>query len=218
MKPLLLVMNPRDIRECVDSIARLPIDRVWLRSYTEAELVDAIPAALDLAGPEYDYVFLVADDVVVFPGALDAVLSLAENLDVVTGYTRLDSTSPFVNITKRPLAGDVPVAGAYEFFRYEEVASAETAAVSTGFVGFALTGMRRALWDEFPFAVFGSPPGYSSDFALSVRLRDAGVPMFAARDGYVEHVKEEWNRLDTEPRKRLLLGERPSELVYDPAT
>ena len=210
-------MNPRDIRECVDSIARLSIDRVWLRSYTEAELVEAIPAALDLAGPAYDYVLLVADDVVVFPGALDAVLSLAENLDVVTGYTRLDSTSPFVNLTKRPLAGDVPVAGAYDFFRYEEIAASGDRAIPTGFVGFALTGMPREMWDEFPFAVFGGSPGYSSDFSLSVRLRDARVPMFAARDGYVEHVKEEWNRLDTEPRKRLLLDERPSELVFDPA-
>jgi GT2 family glycosyltransferase len=215
VRPLLLVMNPRDIRECVESIARLPIDRVWLRSYTERGLEEAIPRALAEAGPDYDYVLLVADDVVVFPGALDAVLALGKSYDVVTGYTRLDSTSPFVNLTRKPLAGDVPVAGSYDFYRYAEVAGYEDEVVPTGFVGFALTGMPRDLWDRFPFSALGGEPGYSSDFALSVRLRDAGIPMVAARGGYVEHVKETWNQLDAEPRKRLLLGERPSELVFD---
>ena len=41
-KPLLIVMNPRRIPECVDAINALSIDKVWVKNYTERELVDVI--------------------------------------------------------------------------------------------------------------------------------------------------------------------------------
>jgi GT2 family glycosyltransferase len=214
VRPLLLVLNPRDIRECVESISRLPVDKAWLRSYTEAELAEVLPEFVRTAPAEYDYFLCVSDDCVVQPAALAAVLELAERHEVVTGYTRLDATSPFVNITKRDLAGDTPVAGAYDFYTYADVAAADGPEVFTGFVGFALTGMSRELWERFPFRPFGGgPTACASDFSLSIRLRDAGVPMVAATGGYVEHVKQVWNQRDTDPRKRLLIGERPAEII-----
>jgi hypothetical protein len=35
-------MNPRRIPECVDAIDALSIDKVWVKNYTERELVDVI--------------------------------------------------------------------------------------------------------------------------------------------------------------------------------
>lgn len=42
MKSCLMVLNPRDIPECLMSIRALPIDKVWFRGYTEAELTEPI--------------------------------------------------------------------------------------------------------------------------------------------------------------------------------
>lgn len=220
MRPLLLVLNPRDIRECVESIARLPVDKAWLRSYTEEELSRVIPEVVRDADAAYDYFLIVPDDCVVTPGALAAVLEQAEANPVVTGFTRLDATHPMVNLTTRPLIGDVPVPGAYDFHSYADVMAHDGPTIATGFVGFALTGMSRELWERFPFRARGvGPTACCSDFDLSVRLRDAGIPMVAATGGYVEHVKITWGERDCgkDPRKRLLIGERPQGVIYEEA-
>jgi len=39
--------------------------------------------------------------------------------------------------------------------------------------------------------------------------------MVAARDGYVVHVKEQWQRLDQAHEKRLLIGEEPAGVVVE---
>jgi hypothetical protein len=64
--------------------------------------------------------------------------------------------------------------------------------VPTHFMGMSLTGMTRDMWLRFPYGCFTDrrPHGQSSDFHLSARLRDAGVPMVAARSGEVQHLKE----------------------------
>lgn len=220
MRPLLLVLNPRDIRECVESIARLPIDKAWLRSYTEDELTRVIPEVISDADGSYDYFLIVPDDCVVTPGALASVLEQADAHPVVTGFTRLDATHPLVNITTRPLIGDEPVPGAYDFYAYADVMAHDGPTLPTGFVGFALTGMSRELWQRFPFQARGvGSTACCSDFDLSVRLRDAGIPMVAVTGGYVEHVKIRWGERDCgkDPRKRLLIGERPQGVIYEEA-
>lgn len=217
---MLIVLNPRDIRECVESISRLPVDKAWLRSYTEEELARVIPEVISNADASYDYFLIVPDDCIVSRAALDAVLEQAEAHPVVTGFTRLDATHPLVNLTTRPLIGDEPVPGAYDFYSYADVMAHDGPTLATGFVGFALTGMSRELWTRFPFRARGcGPTACCSDFDLSVRLRDAGIPMTAVTGGYVEHVKITWGERDCgkDPRKRLLIGERPKEVIYEEA-
>ena len=214
--PVLAVMNPRQIPECIQSLEALEIRTVWLSNYTEWELQDVIAGVVNDESHQFSHLILTADDVVVSQAALDAVLHVARQGDpVVTGYCRLDETHPEVNITRRPLMGDVPVPGAYDFWSFIEVEEWPGEVLPTGFVGFALTCMTREMWREFPFGVFGShQQSWSSDFHLSKRLRDAGVPMVAAAGGYVVHVKETWNRLDQAHHKRLLIGERPAEVRW----
>lgn len=216
--PLLVVMNPRQIPECIDAFRDLPIRRAWLQNYTEWELVSVIASVMRDETIRFTHAILCADDCIVSEGALSAVLVAQEHNPgaVVTGFCRLDATHPEVNVTRRPLMGDQPVAGAYDFYRYTDVIGADAPVLPTGFVGFALTCMARELWQRFPFGVYGSAQqSWSSDFHLSVRLRDAGVPMLVARSGYVEHVKERWGRLDVAPEKRLLVGEAPPAVVVE---
>jgi len=55
---------------------------------------------------------------------------------------------------------------------------------------------------------------WATDHHLSGRLADDGVPMVAARDGFVTHVKERWMHGDRDPAKRLLVGSMPQEVVW----
>ena len=216
--PLLVIMNPRQIPECIDAFNALNVRRAWLSNYTEWELVEVMDSLVRDESIHFTHAILCADDCVVTQQALDAVLNVAQRQDVVTGYCRLDHQHPEVNITRRPLMGDVPVPGAYDFYRYDQVVNDEAEVLPTGFVGFALTCMTREMWRQFPFGVFGNAQqSWSSDFHLSMRLRDAGVAMVAARDGYVVHQKERWNKLDTSPQARLLIGEEPAGVVVEGA-
>ena len=46
MKPLLMVMNPRTIPQCMQAIESLDIDKVWLKNWTERELVEVIKSVI----------------------------------------------------------------------------------------------------------------------------------------------------------------------------
>lgn len=88
-------------------------------------------------------------------------------------------------------------------------------AVPTHFVGMALTGMSRDMWRRFPLDGWQHRGVmWATDHHLSQRLADAGIPMVAARDGFIDHVKERWMEGDTDPRKRILIGSMPKEVVW----
>ena len=215
--PLLAIMHPRDIPDAVAAFRALDIRRAWLQGYTEWQLQEVVRSIVDDEDIPFTHLLMVADDVVVPQAALDAVLDLArEGRPVVTGWCRLDATHPLVNITDGALMGDEPTPGAYRFRRFADVVAHPSPVIETGFVGFALTCMPRAMWRAFPFGAFGGPSqSWASDFHLSRRLRDAGVPMVAARDGGCHHLKERWLEMDRDPSKRLLIGERPATVIHD---
>ena len=216
MKPLLAIMNPRQIPACIASLEALHIRRAWLQNYSEWQLQEVIDSIVRDETIDFTHLVLVSDDCVVSQGALDAVLKLAPHHPVVTGWCRLDETSAQVNLCYSPLVGDTPREDAYDFMWFDEVAMYHRSAVPTHFVGFALTCMSREMWTRFPFRVFGNEHGsFSSDFNLSIRLRDAVVPMVAARAGYVHHYKKWWNVGDPRPETRLLVGERPARTEVD---
>lgn len=209
--PLLAIMNPRQIPECIQSLEALNVRKAWLQNYTEWQLQEVIASIVRDEAIHFTHLCLVADDCIVTQPALDAVLAQAQEHPVVTGYCRLDWSHPLVNITRRPMSGDKPSAGAYDFYSLDEVQAWPDEIVPTGFVGFALTCMSREMWREFPFRVFGTETrSYASDFNLSARLRDAGVPMVAVRDGLVGHFKKKWNTTDTTPGRELLIGVKPA--------
>ena len=217
MKPLLFVTNPRTITAAIESFRALPIDVAFVSGYTQSQAVEPIAELIE--STDYDVYLACADDCVVESSAVDAVLSLLDEFPVATGWCRLDRTHEFANITTEPLRGDRPVEDAYSWWRADDVFAYPGVAVPTFFTGMCLTAMSRELWLRYPYRVYGeSGPGYSSDFRLSVRLRDDDVPIVAAREGYVEHLKERWLRLDEDPKMRLRIGEIPAEVTIETAT
>jgi hypothetical protein len=213
VKPLLLILNPRRIPECVDAIAALPIDKVWLERYTEHELSDVIPQVV--ADCDHDLIGILSDDTAPTGDALEAVLSLAAPGRVVTGWCNLDDESDLVNLSSNPLTTNIPSVSAYTFPTRAWVQEHETREVPTYFAGHCLTFMWREHWAIFPWECHGGNPGYASDLMLSWRLQEAGVPIIAARDGYVRHVKARFNYVDHTPGRELLIGREPAGVRWD---
>ena len=197
-----MIMQPREIQECLDSLRALRIPKVWFRGFTESGLEPVIQEFIaDHA--YFTHFVIVSDDGIVTPGALDAVLKLAVHRPVVSGYCNLDMGEhlQIVNLRRPPLEehGSTNLDSLY---RLSEVFGREE--VETSFVGFSLTCMSRDLWLRFPFQAMHGPPGNSSDWSLSSRLWEAGVPMTGAGNAFQLHVKERWNAGDAGPDRGLV--------------
>jgi hypothetical protein len=215
MSDLLIILNPRRIEECLSAFRALPIDKLWIRNMTEYQIAGCWPEILERS-KGYDRLIVQSDDGIVRPHALAEIIRLLDEHPVVTGYSNLSSTDFRVNITRSPQAETIGTS-AYDLYTLPEVMEAQADTLPTFLVALCITGMAHEMWGHFPFRTyFDEPPGNGSDFCLSRDLHAAGVPMVAARDAFVWHVKERWNTADLDPRKRLYLHE-PSELVLEKA-
>jgi hypothetical protein len=214
MGALLMVMNPRAIPEVVDAFEALNVDLCWLTGMYQEELVPVVEKVVRTT--TYDHYIICADDCVVTQEAFDAVLGLLQQgHPAATGYCRLDRTHPMVNLCKTPLLPGLPTMESYDWFSFDDVKNWPEEIVPTHFMGMALTGMPRDMWLKYPYQVYGiGQRGWASDFNLSSRLRDDGVPMVAARDGFIDHLKEVWLKADQAHVMRLLIGEIEPEVRF----
>lgn len=208
MKDLLVILHPRSIHEALDSYAGLNIDKLWIDRMTEWDIAEQWELVMaEAAG--YDRLIVVSDDAVVRQPALDAVIRLLDDgHPVATGWSNLSYEDFRTNLCKTPLAPE-PAIDAYDLYHISEVMTYPDPVVPTWLVALCITGMSYEMWNTYPFMVYADYPGCCSDFHLSKRLEIDGVPMVAAREAMCYHIKTTWNTMDTEHRKRLLIGEEP---------
>lgn len=213
MSDLLVILNPRAIPSVIEALEALDIDRLWLRRMTESQIADAWTEVIATA-ERYDNLILFSDDAIVRPHALAAVRELLADHPVVTGYSNLSIRDMRVNLSRSPLAA-LPAEDAYDLYTLGECLEWPTPTIPTYVAGMCLTGMSVELWAEHRFQVWGAPPGCCSDFMLSKSLERAGVPIVAAREGFVWHLKERWNEGDRDHSRRLLVGVEPAQILLD---
>lgn len=213
MSALLVVFHPRRIPAVVAAYDELDADIAYVSGGTEAQACEMFADVL--AESDHDYLVMCSDDCIVTQEAFDAVVAaLEDGVEVATGWCTLDSTHPLANVTDKPVRGDTPCPEAYSFMEADDV-RAQAERFTTGFAGLALTGMSRRMWEKFPMECFGpNSVGWASDFHLSMRLRDAGIPMTCVRDGFVQHLKVQWGIPDTVAGMQLLIGEIPREIIW----
>lgn len=189
MSDLLVVLNPRNIPECMKALDELPIDKLYLRGWTERAIADgAWKLVMDR---KVDWLWVTSDDVIIRPPALKAVRTLSKQHPVVTGYAQRSHTEWIVNLTDAPLSQSFPDPTSYSFRSFAEVVSYPDPVVPTWFTGMSLTGMSLEMWKQFPFDCYENP-GYASDFHLSWRLQKAAIPIVAAREGFCYHWRHDW--------------------------
>lgn len=193
MNPLIMIMNARNIKRACDAFRELTTDCVYATGYTELELKDVFADIIEKT--DYTHYLVVSDDVVVTQRAVNAVFKQLEMLHVVvTGWCNHDLIEPGVNLTRTPLPGyqHPTTREEWDWWHFAEVLSYPSSAVPTYFAGMCLTGMSREMWQRFPFDCY--PLGHfgGSDYHLSWRLQEAGIPIVGARDGFVFHLKKSW--------------------------
>ena len=181
-----MIMNPRSVPETTEAFKALSIDRAWLTGYTEDGLVPVVAQVVQET--DYTHYMMIADDGVVTPRALNAVLSAGETREVVTGWANITSDGPFVNLSSQPV-GRVELTTVEELvpglYRWVDVLLGPDL-FQTYVMGFCLTMMTRELWQRFPFEAYSNA---KSDHCLCWRLQQAGIPITAVREGFVKHLK-----------------------------
>ena len=218
MKSCLMVMNARDIPECLLAIRALPIDKAWFRGFTETGLEPEI--AKFVASTDYERYILLSDDTVPTEFALRNLLKVQDAGPVVTGWCNIfpgkpassvelrpienERTSVYLEVRDRiprswvpvikklykvPFLGEILEAPIYAHFPDLETVWAQAPVFRTYFVNWCLTSMSRDIWQRFPFQYHATRfAGHGSDQSESLRLAEAGVGMLCARDSFVYHI------------------------------
>ena len=188
MKPLQMIMNPRNIPVCMEALQALRVDKVWLKNWTERELVSVIADVIQ--STDHDVIGLLSDDTIPGQEALDLILDAFEPSAVYTGYCNMDEGRDEVNLSRKPLIiTSSATADCYEFPARVEV-DEHDGLYPSFFTGFAMTFMSREMWLKYPFDCIGDP-GYQSDYRLSVRLQEDGVKIWAPPGAFMPHLRFE---------------------------
>jgi hypothetical protein len=213
MNPALVVLNPRNIPPVLEAISAAPIPKLWLTGWTEAELADGVFAfAAEKFG--FSHLIVISDDCEPLPGSVERVCEALVSFSAVTGWCRVDERSTTVNLCREPLRGDQPLPDAYSFMDAAEVPDG---IFTTHFTGMSLTGMSVEMWRQFPFGVFAPEKnGWASDFHLSIRLRDAGIPIMGVKAAECVHHRVDWLKPDRSPGRELLIGKVPRSVRVEP--
>lgn len=198
MSNVLMVMQGREIPECMESIMALKIPKVVFRGYTEMNLSIEIPKFIN--DTNYENYLIVSDDTICNQDALTNVEYELNYHEVVTGWCRLSPTDQKVTLCSAPLKTPKVSVGSYSFMLRDQVI-AQTKVFRTYFMGWALSGMTRELWLKVPFypimprrllRVKGGTKivvgGWGSDYYASWRLQQLGQEIVAVPQSEIIHL------------------------------
>jgi hypothetical protein len=211
MKPLLMIMNPRKIPRCMEALESLDIDKVWMKHYTERELIDVIAQIVE--STDHDVIGLLSDDTIPPQSSLDLILDAFEPSSVYTGYCNMDEGREEVNLSRQPLViQENATLECYDFPTKAEVDN-HKGLYPSWFTGFAMTFMSREMWLKYPFDCIGTP-GYQSDYSLSCRLQNDEVNIWAVPGAFMPHLRlgESTKHLEG---GTVIVGNGMGEVVWD---
>lgn len=213
----LMIMNARDIPECILSLRALKIDKVWFRGFTEGQLEKEIAAFV--ASSTYERYILVSDDVIVTEFALENLLGLQDSAPVVTGWSNIMPGRDSAAVELKPIVkrdfylgvrDKMPrrAAGLVKsFYKGTAIGKAlidpfirhhfpslqeiwdKPPLFRTYFVGWALTSITRDRWVKHGFHYDNKgTAGHGSDQKMSLDLAADGVTILCARDSFIYHL------------------------------
>jgi len=96
-----MILQPRAIPEAIDSLNKLDIEKVWFRGYDEYHVVQRVNHFIQTTN--YDYYWIIADDVVVDEKPIEVLRPLMYEGKVVTGYCRMGMNTEITNVCETPL-------------------------------------------------------------------------------------------------------------------
>jgi len=122
-KDLLVILNPRQATDCVQSLSALKVPKVWITNFNERdalqrvmEIVRCEPPAKakwlqerDASGslhagtsfgppPKFENYIMISDDVIVEQRHIDVIVDNNDNYDVLSGYCNLTPDTTITNL------------------------------------------------------------------------------------------------------------------------
>lgn len=232
-----MLLHAREIPACLEAFRALDIDQAWFRGYTESEASLQIAAFIERT--DYENYIIASDDLVPTQGALSAVQRFLGAYEVVTGWSNISPAVQRANVLPNPLSLEYKAASAIRtkvvravsllhlegVYRNQKFQINSTLGVfptvqetwtspevfRTYYVGWSFTGMRKAVWQRFPFGVKRDrlwQADVNSDWWFTRRANEAGVRMMCARDGFFYHLKSMEN---------FIVGKVPKEVIFHEA-
>lgn len=198
MRDCLLIMHAREIPSCVESLRKLKIPKIWFRGFNMKQLETEIPRAI--RETDFDNYIIISDDTTPEQQALDYVRNTLEAHEAAAGFSNMNPNSKNVNVSLSPLRGSFPGAASVTYAMLDQVLKQETL-FRVYFAGFSFVGLRRYLWERFPYRSYqwaGGPAGrmvgqtglwyWGSDYNECWRLQKARIPITCHRLAFVYHL------------------------------
>jgi hypothetical protein len=207
-----MVMQAREIPECIDSLKALKIPKVFFRGYTEMQLSTEMPKYIDRTN--FENYILVSDDTICTQEVLDIVRDGLTRHRVYTGWCRADPKTERVTLFWKPIPFKHLTSAGYKPFLRSQVLAKE-GDFQSYFMGWALSGMRRDIWKLIPFypimrrharAGAGHADGWGSDYYASYRLGRYAIPIMTCAKAEIIHLGSMQN---------CILGQTPTITEYD---
>lgn len=192
-REVLMILQPRAIPEAIESLNRLDIDKVWFRGYTQTELEVHLNDFIEYS--DYDYYWLIADDVIVDEKPMDLLRPLLYEGKVVSEYCKLSQESNQVNLAdkvlslfkiygskKHPIKNHNRTDLEFKRFNYSSVPEYMTLEevesndgyFKTYFTGWSFTGASKEVWLKYPFQVSVGGSQTDAQFVMRFVGRDGG--------------------------------------------
>jgi hypothetical protein len=184
---LIGIPSPRDIDDFTNSINKLPTDKFWAKYYNEKDAYQIIRDFF-LASPEYDYLCICPDDLIVTPRDYEILTKDIEEFDfpVLAGICNMTYDS------KEYLTASV--LDPHRRFTHEELFSGEPIK-QVEFDGFAFSFIRRDVAEEIEFK------GESRfDYQFALECNNLKIPMHVDVRANMTHLA---NRIGTHENMQL---------------
>lgn len=218
MKPLLAILNVREIPAVEAALSQLSIDKVRIRGYTERQIADTIWA--EQVMPEakargYTHLTLISDDAVIPRHSLELVLAHARVHPhrVTTAWCNQDFSDDKVALSTTPLLDATPRPSSYTLPTWRDILTGP-AIQSTYFTGFCLTTCTLSLWERYPYQAYGAE-GFAADYSMSQRLHQDGRQIDVLRDAFVLHLRQTRHGSPDHPDRRVLVGTMKPEVRFE---
>lgn len=201
MKLLLGYLQPKDIPEVLGSMARLPIDQLRVKYYTEREAYKKLQEYFLKQYTDYTHLVVVTNDVLVRP---DHIVLLQETIakypdKVVCGVMNVDLHTDNWNITIDPVetVERIPVIEGYHWVKKNSVEGI----VKVWFAGNPLMAYPREIVERIGFPVVDN----AHDYYICDKLHRNNIDVMCDTRLVLRHLAT---------RENLLVGIKEPEVVF----
>jgi len=209
MKPLLVIIRPRDLPEFLESQKNIRIDKLWINYYPQTEAFEV--AREEALKTDYTHFFFIVDDNIITQNNIEMLRYDSVQYDIISGWMNADTTDhkhqSQISMTLPP---DPPYSGTHDGYNFMTIKQVERESETNNIIqvkhqGFALTLMTREILEKIGFR---DSKGCCIDSCFSLDLHDAGIKQYVDLRVRIKHLKEN----DKKQKELLQVNKKPKEV------